>query len=701
LQSGLEATNIGKSRTWLNSSTIPLLSETKLQESALQAAKDASELLCRLFSNSQGLCWFMKSRKVSAQLKKRIEKIVNRLALLFLVLGSDASDESWFVFNLLIDAQNNVKSPYRLASPKALVSSVGERSEIEPEIYCHKDSSPIQSIPLWVKELTLKTIQPRAERLVLPMLSPPRLESSDNSNSPRNSPHNSPRNSLVDMLQIEHAVSFATSSAGSDDDDEDHNREWKDVARLGIHKQGNGYIDFLPDNLADSVDKHNENDKEEGMEIREEDCVDLILGQLALIKDSCMKVLSIGEDTVSEICVRACKKIQSATVQARSTSSKSIIFNPSVSFSQLLASATVHEPCTANRLVGLVLVLSLSHEIDVLYSPGYHIAQIINGPLTTNLSDRQFFARVVDIPMREDNVNQRHQLEGVGTLDQAVDSFAESLHSNTFRTQLYLTISAKLILWPFEKNALFSSAIRLAVGNCIVDSSKQKPSSSISIIIPSSNETTNMDLIRRRSMLSSHLREFDSTLRRPPYPSGSAISSPLIKNLLLGSGGKLVSLEGFSLIAKLCERNTDEDMLATLASMNGKKSFIIPDEWSVRSHLTNAFVARPALSLSEQDKQSLVRIQYLSTRRILSLSDDPLQEKILILSFADTTNCISKKVPYSFSSIIFVSNSALSLAIQYMNDEVSKNIKSAQKASLAVVLRLRQEGHFAVIQFSS
>lgn len=711
LQSGLICPMIGQSRTWTKDGIHPAQNQEhdRLEESALQSAKDASELVIRLFSGisgSQGLGKFISSRRVSVQMRNRLEKILNRLALLFLVLGADASAKNWYIFNLLIDTQCNAGSSYRLRPPRLIVSSGGDRDESEPVIFCN-DSQTKLPMPLWIKELSLKSAAETAKKSILPMLSPPRLGSSISSGSgssdgecDREPTTVLKRNTSSNSQQVEHTVSFATSTAEESDDEDEHIREWKVIAMSGKLSRPQGSM--IKSN-AFEVQVNDEGIEEEIA--RTEDVgltgssIDVILGQLSLIKTACSRMRTTSDDTTRSIGLNACHLIQSSGRRFPKTSeSKDILFKSGVSFTELLSSASI-DPSSTERLKGLVFVISLAHEINVLYSPANRIAHVLRGPLTTSLSDRQFFARMIDVPVR---VSDKHNLPSFLELGNiSLSNFANSLLAANGPSRVFLTVSPSLSLWPFEN--FFNEASRIAVGDCIVQREERDYARiGVSVLVPKGSDMgEEIDLLRRRSLLSAHLRKLDSTLRRPPYPTGTATTSLLVKNLLRYSTDthdiEIISQEGAALIAKLCNvPNFTSDIVSSLEAMNSRTgSFIIPDDWTIRSKLTNEFFSRRHLI------EASANVNYVSTQEILLQSEDTTFSSILLLSFADAMLGLSHRVPLSVSAILFISNSAVNLTIHYMNDKTLNKTMTAQKFAQCVAVKLRKEGHLVIVQLSS
>jgi len=214
-----------------------------------------------------------------------------------------------------------------------------------------------------------------------------------------------------------------------------------------------------------------------------------------------------------------------------------------------------------------------------------------------------------------------------------------------------------------------------------------------------------IDLLRRRSLLSAHLRKLDSTLRRPPYPTGTATTSLFVKNLIRGSSSstsdthdiETVSQEGAALIAKLCKvPNFTSDIVSSLEAMNSRtSSFITPDDWTIRSKLTNEFFPRRHLI------EASANVYFVSTQEILlQRSEDTTSSSILLLSFADAMLGLSHKVPLSVSAILFISNSAVNLTFHYLNDKTLKTM-SAQNIAQSIAVKLRKEGHLVIVQLSS
>jgi len=696
LQSGLNCMSVGRSRTWLPDSVEnknPDLNQaqcSRLEESALKSAKDASELVCRLFSNSQGLGKFINSRKVSLQLRNRITKIMTRLALLFLVLGASASDKNWFIFNLLVEAQCNEQSSYRLSPPRSLVSSKEEREEKEPMIIC-SDSEERAPTPLWFTDLSEKSAL-TAHRSILPMLSPPRLGSSSDSSS-INSGDDSVREKTLDtFFKIKHTASIATSTTAESDDEEDDIHEWKSIALTEtlLHPR----VQMIKSEQNDDNRRdEQENDDTVGSS------VDIILGQLSLMKTACSR-LRTNEETIRSIGFHACHKIQSLIQKSsKSTKAKAILFKPGVSFSELFSSSSI-DPSSEERLNGLVFIISLSHEINVLYAPGHKIAQVFRGPLSTSLIDRQFLATLIDVPVRTDP-----QAQALPSFFEhgnvAFSNFASSLRTAIGSSRIFFTVSPKFSLWPFESYLNMNKSSRVAVGDCIVTDFTRKYSRNQnitnSVILPTERETFEMDLLRRRSLLSSHLRDLDSTLRRQPYPTGTATCSSFVKNLFRATSNEIASQEGATIIARMCNRPTEEDITFSLEAMNNRPNlFVIPDDWSIRSKLTNAFFSRRNVI-----EESSV-IQYLTTQEILtSHIEDSNRSKILLLSFADALLLgQSRTVPLFVSVILFVSNSAVNLTLRYLNEELLTK-KSSHVIAQNVADKLRNQGILAIVQVSS
>jgi hypothetical protein len=242
---------------------------------------------------------------------------------------------------------------------------------------------------------------------------------------------------------------------------------------------------------------------------------------------------------------------------------------------------------------------------------------------------------------------------------------------------------------------------RVAVGDCIVTDFTRKYSRNQnitnSVILPTERETFEMDLLRRRSLLSSHLRDLDSTLRRQPYPTGTATCSSFVKNLFRATSNEIASQEGATIIARMCNRPTEEDITFSLEAMNNRPNlFVIPDDWSIRSKLTNAFFSRRNVI-----EESSV-IQYLTTQEILtSHIEDSNRSKILLLSFADALLLgQSRTVPLFVSVILFVSNSAVNLTLRYLNEELLTK-KSSHVIAQNVADKLRNQGILAIVQVSS